>query len=67
MGKKTTYKELEQKIKELENEVLKRRRAEAALRNAHTEFEQWAEDQNTEVAKTVRPLKGEIKARDRAR
>jgi PAS domain S-box-containing protein len=66
MGKKPTYKELEQKIKGLENEVLKRRRAEAALRNAHIEFERRAEDQNAEVAKTVRRLEGEIKARDRA-
>jgi len=66
MGKKPTYKELEQKIQGLENEALNWRQAEAALRNAHTEFERRAEDQNAQVAKTVRRLKGEIKARDRA-
>ncbi len=66
METKQTDKELEQKIKALENEALERKQAEAALREAHTALERHAEDQNAELAKTVRRLKGEIKVRDRA-
>jgi len=66
METKPTYKELEQKIEALENEAIERKGAEAALRKAPTERGRHAEDQNSELAKTVRRLKGEIKARDRA-
>ncbi len=66
METKQTDKELEQKIKALEDEAVERKRAETALRKAHTALERHAEDQNAELAKTVRRLTGEIKARDRA-
>ncbi|MBW2571491.1 MAG: PAS domain S-box protein [Deltaproteobacteria bacterium] len=66
METKPTYKKLEQKIKALKNEAIERKRAEAGLRNAHSELGPHAADQNAELAKTVRRLKGEIKARDRA-
>jgi len=66
METKPTDKELEKKIEALENEAVERKRAEAALRKANTELERRAGDQNSELAKTVRRLKGEIKARDRA-
>ena len=66
METKSTDKELEQKIEALEDEAVERKRAETALRKAHTALERHAEDQNAELAKTVRRLKGEIKARDRA-
>ena len=66
METKPTYKKLEQKIETLENEAIERKRAEAALRKAHTELERRVEDQNAELAKTVRRLKVEIKARERA-
>ncbi len=66
METKPTDKELEQKIEALENEAVERKRAKAALRKANTRLEGRAEDQNAELAKTVRRLEGEIKARDRA-
>lgn len=49
MGEKPTYEELEQRIKELENEAFERRRVEEALRESEEKYRRFVETSNEGV------------------
>ena len=70
---KTTYEELEQRIKELEKEVvqLKQEReekeiqAEKIIEKAHDELEMRVKERTAELGRVIEQLKLEIKGRSR--
>jgi len=66
MADKPTYEDLEQRVKELENEVAKRKRAEKALRKAHDELELRVEDRTAELTKANEQLRREIEEHKQA-
>jgi len=57
MAKKPTYKELEQRVKELEAEAAQRKEAEEALLKVHDELEQRVEERTAELSKANDQLK----------
>jgi PAS domain S-box-containing protein len=63
MDRKPTYRELEQRIKELEREAHEQRRAEEALRKAHDELEQLVEERTAQLTKANEYLKQEMEER----
>jgi two-component system cell cycle sensor histidine kinase/response regulator CckA len=66
MAKKPTYEQLEQRVKELEEEAAKCKRAEETLRKAYDKLEQRIEDLTAELVKANEQLNMEIENRKRA-
>ena len=63
MGRKASYEDLRQRVKELEKEVAARRQAEEAVCNAYNELDRRVEERTAELVRVNKQLKLEIEER----
>ena len=64
MNKKLTYEELEQMVKKLNEQSMKRKRAEEALRKSHNQLKTWVERHTRELQDANTALAALLKQRD---
>lgn len=66
MGRKLTYEELEQQVKELEEEAIERKRVEEELTKHQEHLEKLVEERTAKLSKANKQLKREIEERKQA-